>query len=101
MEKGGSLPGPWLQAVSPRQGALGTRGKAFPQAAGEARGSGNHGNWQGPPAGLRQEAAQVKSCCSEVCFTGGRVGGSPLSGQRVCKLKPSGERGGGRAPAVL
>lgn len=69
MEKGGSLPGSWLQAVSPRQGALGTRGKAFPQAAGEARGSGNHGNWQGPPAGLRQEAAQVKSCCSEVCFT--------------------------------
>ncbi|KAJ8796530.1 hypothetical protein J1605_002127 [Eschrichtius robustus] len=32
---------------------------------------------------------------------GGGVGGSALSGKRVCKLKPSGERGGGRDPAVL
>ena len=55
---------PWILAAGSSSaegtGLWGHGGKAFPQAAGEARGSGNHGTGQGPPAGLRQEAAQVK-----------------------------------------
>lgn len=59
-----------------------------------------------PELGARAgEAAGAEAGVREADFAGdpprGAFGGPLRSGEQVCKLKPSGERRGGRDPAVL
>lgn len=86
------------------------------EGGGTAEGAARAARWGdggcGAPAGARGRAREAAGAgagagASEADSArdppgrGGGVRGSLRSGKQVCKLKPSGERGGGRDPAVL